>query len=67
MNREYKALKQALSEDTLMAFNPNLPTELHTDASERGLGAVLAQVHDEVERPVALFSKKWWTTRYATA
>ncbi|UYV69350.1 K02A2.6-like [Cordylochernes scorpioides] len=46
-------LKKALmSEPFLAYFEEQLPTELHTDASGYGIGAVLVQINDGKERPV---------------
>lgn len=43
----------------LMFFDPNLPTELHTDASALGFGAVLFQRDSDKQlKVVAYFSKK---------
>lgn len=45
-------------EPFLTIFDPELPTEVHTDASSLGYGAVLLQTHpNERRRPVAYFSK----------
>jgi len=50
----FDALKLALMEATSLAFpHPNLPCLLDTDASDVAHGAVLAQVIDGVERPIA--------------
>ena len=54
----FDALKLALMEATSLAFpHPNLPCLLDTDASDVAHGAVLAQVIDGVERPIAFFSR----------
>lgn len=45
------------TEPILTIFDPNLPTEVHTDASSIGYGAVLLQIHDNNKRVVAYFSK----------
>lgn len=55
--RQY-LLEKLTSEPILAIFNPSLPTELHTDASSVGYGAVLLQTHnDNRKRVVAYFSK----------
>ena len=41
----------------LAHFDENLPTEIHTDASRYGLGAVLAQTVDVEVKPVAFVSR----------
>lgn len=60
MMEEYEYLKETLLKATaLHAYNPKLRTKLHTDASDRGLGAVLLQIDkDGEEKPVAYYSKK---------
>lgn len=60
MVEEFKQLKEALGDSTeLNIFDPNRTTILHTDASDRGLGAVLLQEDAEgQERPVVFYSKK---------
>lgn len=46
------------NEPVLAIFDPELPTELHTDASSIGYGAVLIQEHEgKKRRVVAYFSK----------
>lgn len=46
------------SEPILAIFDPSLPTELHTDASSAGYGAVLMQTHaDGSKRVVSYFSR----------
>ncbi|UYV66441.1 hypothetical protein LAZ67_4001687 [Cordylochernes scorpioides] len=51
-------LKKALmSEPVLAYFEEQLPTELHTDASGYGIGAVLVQINDGKERPVGYASR----------
>jgi hypothetical protein len=41
----------------LTLFDPKLHTELHTDASHIGYGAVLLQKHNDQLNPVAYFSR----------
>ncbi|KAG6465495.1 hypothetical protein O3G_MSEX015186 [Manduca sexta] len=56
----FNILKQMLtSEPVLKIYNPNLPTELHTDASSCALAAILLQLHPEGElHPVHYMSRK---------
>jgi len=53
-------LRDAITSDSVLAaFQPGLPTQLHTDASDRGIGGCLVQTHpDGEERPVAFYSRK---------
>jgi len=54
----FDRLKRALQEATTVAFpHPDKPCILDTDASDIAIGAVLSQVIDGVERPVAFFSR----------
>lgn len=53
------------SEPVLAIFDPSLPTELHTDASSIGYGAVLIQVHENNKRRVVAYYSK--TTQGAEA
>jgi len=55
--RDY-IIERLTTEPVLAIFDPALPTELHTDASSIGYGAVLLQEHpDKRKRVVAYFSK----------
>jgi len=54
----FTRLKQALLESTTLAFPvPELPCILDTDASDVAIGAVLSQVVNGVERPIAFYSR----------
>ncbi|UYV67035.1 K02A2.6-like, partial [Cordylochernes scorpioides] len=54
----FDSSKKALrSEPVLAYFEEQLPTELHTDASGYGIGAVLVQINDGKERPVGYASR----------
>lgn len=46
------------SQPVLRIFNPNLETQLHTDASTLGIAGVLMQKEDNLIRPVAYFSRR---------
>lgn len=51
-------IQHLTSAPVLAIFNPELPTEVHTDASSVGYGAVLLQTHpDGKKHAVAYFSK----------
>ena len=64
----FENLKQVLSTPpTLAPPDYSKPFLLQTDASDRGIGAVLSQDHDQEEKTVAFFSRKLldrqaWTT-----
>ncbi|UYV78619.1 hypothetical protein LAZ67_16002183, partial [Cordylochernes scorpioides] len=54
----FEALKSALiSEPVLGHFDHSSPTEIHTDASNYGIGAVLAQIQKGKERAIAYASR----------
>ena len=54
----FERLKTALLEtDTLAYPHPDLPCILDTDASDVAVGAVLSQVVNGVEKPIAFFSR----------
>lgn len=46
------------SEPVLMIFDPELPVELHTDASSDGYGAILLQKKDNLPHVVEYFSRR---------
>ncbi len=55
----FRAVQEMLTTRPVLAiFDPSLPTELHADASSMGLGAILLQTHDGVQRVVAYYSKQ---------
>jgi hypothetical protein len=55
----FQTVKEMLTSRPVLAiFDPHLPTELHTDASSTGLGAILLQEHNGKQRVVAYFSKQ---------
>ena len=56
--KAFDALKDALSTVPILAFpEPGVPCILDMDASDVAVGAVLSQVTDGIERPIAFFSK----------
>ena len=67
--RAFERVKEALCGEPLL-FTPNfsLPFILQTDASDRGLGAVLTQQVEGVDRPVLYISRKLSQreTKYST-
>ena len=55
----FKNLKQAMaSAPVLRPTDYNLPFILQTDASDKGVGAVLSQIEHEKDHPIYFFSKK---------
>jgi len=56
--RAFDALKEALCVAPILAFpQPNVPCILDTDTSDVAVGAVLSQMVDGIERPIAFFSR----------
>ena len=56
--KAFDALKAALTQSPVLAYaDYGQPFVVHTDASHRGLGAVLAQVQDGKERVIAYASR----------
>ena len=54
----FEKLKSILTSDQILSYpNFNLPFILTTDASNYALGAVLSQVQDKIERPIALANR----------
>ena len=57
-DRAFCQLKEALLDATLLAFSiPGTPCILNADASDVAIGAVLSQMIDGVERPIAFYSR----------
>ncbi|KAL3190295.1 hypothetical protein MRX96_019829 [Rhipicephalus microplus] len=50
--------KRLMFPPILVTFNPNLPTQVHVDASHKALGAVLTRTHNDTTRVVEYTSKK---------
>ena len=49
-----RPLKTKLTSDgVIVPYGPNLPLVLASDAGPNGIGAVLSNVVDDVERPIA--------------
>lgn len=53
-----KIVEILTSEPVLTIFNPDLPIELHTDASCEGYGAILVQKKDDMPHVVEYFSRR---------
>lgn len=53
-----KIVKILTSAPVLTIFNPEIPIELHTDASSDGYGAILIQRDNNIPRVVAYFSRR---------
>ncbi|KAL3175750.1 hypothetical protein MRX96_000938 [Rhipicephalus microplus] len=52
-------LKERLTKPPILAtFYPNLPTQVHVDASHTALGAVLTQTHGDTTRVVDMQAKR---------
>lgn len=56
--KSFSVLKEALTTPPLLAlFDENAKTELHTDASGYGIGAVLVQIQEDAEKVIAYASR----------
>ena len=58
---EFESLKEAIATGLPLAFfdtNVQTKTILTTDASSHGIGGVLTQIHENVERPIYFVSRK---------
>lgn len=54
----FQKLKEKLANlPTLAAFQPDLPLEVHVDASNVGIGGVLVQIRDGKEIPIQFYSR----------
>jgi hypothetical protein len=54
----FRLLKKKLVSAPILGYpDPTLPYILDTDASQEGVGAVLSQIQEGVERPIAYYSK----------
>lgn len=65
----FTTLKQVISTDQILAYpHFDKPFILTTDASDTALGAVLSQIQDKIEKPIAFASRTLNDTesRYAT-
>lgn len=51
-------IKNLVSKPLLAVFDPVMPTELHTDASSQGYGAMLLQKVNGINRVIAYYSKR---------
>lgn len=51
-------IQRLTSKPLLSIYNPVLPTELHTDASSLGYGAILLQKENNINKVIAYFSKQ---------
>lgn len=58
--RDY-VIQHLSSKPLLTVFDPNLVTELYTDASSLGYGAILVQIADNTKKVVAYYSKRTTT------
>lgn len=57
--KAFDNLKKVLTERPVLAlYNPNAETEVHTDASSKGLAGILLQRSNNDLKPVAYFSRK---------
>lgn len=57
--KAWEKLKSILASPPLLAhYRPDLPVEIHVDASYEGIGASLIQVIDNIRRPIAYASRK---------
>ena len=55
----FQSVKQLLSDATLLHHpNPKLPTSITVDASNTGIAGQLEQLHGNIWRPIAFFSRK---------
>jgi hypothetical protein len=55
----FKQLKEAcMVAPTLRIFDPKLPIQIETDASDMAIGACLTQEHNKQRHPLAYYSRK---------